>query len=275
MGKISFDYYSIDTNRYQDIKIKRLKKELGCAGVAVYDYILCEIYRVKGCFLEWDNNTAFDVAEYFGLKENLICEIVNYCCKVGLFDKGMLARENVITSHSIQSRFLKWSDLAKRKDVKIPEKYIAIPEQTLKITEYFDKEEKRKVDERKENEREFDHDPDFEKLILSFFGFNEINHFKNFKKFRECCAAIFFADQFDYFKIQGENYKKYIELIGVRYQCNFDNFLGKQENKFEDGVWCKENWEKKIADRQVANLISNKGATAVVTTFSQNKMNQT
>ena len=118
------------------------------------------------------------------------------------------------------------------------------------------------------------HDVEFENLILKFFGFNEINHFKNFKKFRECCAAIFFADKFDYFKIQCKNYKKYIELIGERYLCSFDNFLGKQENKFEDGVWDKENWEKKFADRQVANLLSNKGATAVVATFSQNKMNE-
>jgi len=65
-NKTGFDYYNVDTNRYQDMKIKRLKKSFGCNGVSVYDYILCEIYRVRGCFVEWDENTAFDVADYFG-----------------------------------------------------------------------------------------------------------------------------------------------------------------------------------------------------------------
>lgn len=89
-NKTGFDYYNVDTDRYQDIKIKRLKKDFGSSGIAVYDYILCEIYRVRGCFIVWDESTAFDVAEYFGLKENLVNEIVNYCCAVGLFDKALL-----------------------------------------------------------------------------------------------------------------------------------------------------------------------------------------
>ena len=61
--KTGLNYYTVDTDRYQDRRIKRLKKDLGCKGIAVYDYILCETYRVKGCFLEWDNNTVFYVEE--------------------------------------------------------------------------------------------------------------------------------------------------------------------------------------------------------------------
>ena len=85
-NKTGFDYYNVDTNRYQDMRIKRLKKDFGCDGIAVYDYILCEIYRVRGCFVEWDENTAFDVADYFGIKESLVNEIVNYCCAAGRID---------------------------------------------------------------------------------------------------------------------------------------------------------------------------------------------
>lgn len=47
-NKTGLSYYNVDTDRYQDMRIKRLKKDMGCRGVAVYDYILCEIYRVKG-----------------------------------------------------------------------------------------------------------------------------------------------------------------------------------------------------------------------------------
>lgn len=150
--KTGLEYYRLDTNRYQDRRIKRLKKDFGCNGIAVYDYLLCEIYRDKGCFLVWDESTAFDVAEYFGLKENTVKEIVNYCAAVGLFDKGLLCRESVLSSHSIQLRYLEMCNRAKRKNVKIPEEYhilpeecAKLPEESLKTTEVCDKEKKSKV----------------------------------------------------------------------------------------------------------------------------------
>lgn len=120
--KTGLNYYTIDTDRYQDRRIKRLKKDLGCKGIAVYDYIICEIYRVRGCFLEWDDNTVFDVAEYFGLEENTVQEVVKYCGSVGLFDKALLSR-GVITSASIQHRYIDMCSRAKRKAASIPEAY--------------------------------------------------------------------------------------------------------------------------------------------------------
>ena len=128
-NKTGLSYYSVDTDRYQDIKIKRLKKAFGCQGFAVYDYILCEIYRVQGCFLEWDESTAFDVAEYWGLKESLVNEIVKYCASVGLFDKELLC-SGIVTSRSIQERYLDFCARAKRKSFSIPEK--------IKLTEESD-----------------------------------------------------------------------------------------------------------------------------------------
>lgn len=160
-NKVGFEYYNIDTNRYQDIKIKRLKKDFGTSGIAVYDYILCEIYRVRGCFLVWDESTAFDVADYFGLKESLVNEIVNYCCVVGLFDKALLASGSVISSRSIQQRFMEMSTRAKRKDFKIPkeidiitEECKIIPEQSEIITEVSDRVKESKVNNSLSNTHE-------------------------------------------------------------------------------------------------------------------------
>jgi len=132
--KIGLEYYNIDTNRYQDIKIKRLKKDFGCSGISVYDYILCEIYRVKGCFIVWDESTAFDVAEYFGIKESLVNEIINYCGVVGLFSKELLIDESVISSLSIQKRYLDICNRAKRINYFIPEN-IKLTEESHIITE--------------------------------------------------------------------------------------------------------------------------------------------
>ncbi len=92
---------------------------------------------IKAVFLEWDESTVFDVAEYFGLKENLVKEIVNYCAFVGLFNKELLCRESVLTSRSIQQRYIDTCTRAKRKNFKIPEKYVILTEESPKITEEY------------------------------------------------------------------------------------------------------------------------------------------
>lgn len=132
-------YYSSDTNRFQDIRIKRLKKNFGCDGYSVYEYILNEIYRINGNFLVWDESTAFDVAEYWGLKESKVNEIVRYCCAVGLFDKALLSNGNVLTSQSIQKRYVNMCIHAKRKEIVIPNEYNILPEEYKIILEEYRK----------------------------------------------------------------------------------------------------------------------------------------
>lgn len=132
-NKTGLSYYSVDTDRYMDIRIKRLKKDYGCRGLAVYDYLLCEVYRVRGCFAVWDESTAFDVAEYLGLKESNVHEIVKYCGAVGLFDKALLSR-GIITSASIQRRYLDMCKRARRQVMIIPKEY-RITEESPQITE--------------------------------------------------------------------------------------------------------------------------------------------
>lgn len=140
--RTGFLYYNLDTDRFQDIRIKRLKKDLGCDGFAVYEYLLNEIYRVRGCFLVWDESTAFDVAEYWGLKENKVNEIVRYCCAVGLFDKALLSNGNILTSPSIQSRYVEMCIRAKRNEIKIPEECYILPEESkIILEEYLKKKE--------------------------------------------------------------------------------------------------------------------------------------
>ena len=133
-NKTGLSYYSVDTDRYMDIRIRRLVKDHGCRGLAVYDYLLCEVYRVQGCFVAWDEVTAFNVAEYLGLKESNVFEIVRYCGDVGLFNKELLSR-GVITSASIQRRYLEMCNRSKRKIAKIPEECRIIPEECRIIPE--------------------------------------------------------------------------------------------------------------------------------------------
>lgn len=132
--RVGLSYYSVDTDRYLDIRIRRLVKAFGCDGIAVYDYLLCNIYRVKGCFAAWDESTAFNVAEYLGLKESVVLEIVRYCGVVGLFNKELLSR-GIITSAAIQRRYIDTCIRAKRKNLEIPEFCRILPEETAKLPE--------------------------------------------------------------------------------------------------------------------------------------------
>lgn len=157
MAKQGLNYYNVDTDRYSDRKIKRLKHSFGCVGLAVYDYLLCEVYRDLGCGLVWDEDTAFDVAEYLGLKINVVKEIVKYCGVVGLFDSELLSG-GTITSSAIQKRYLEMSARAKRQNISIPEEWRLIPEKTAKLTEetaktteVFHKVNKSKVNNIREN----------------------------------------------------------------------------------------------------------------------------
>lgn len=109
-SKTGLDYYNLDTDIFLNRKIKRLIKHMSGKGFLIYSYILTEIYRDKGCFIVWDSDTAFDVSDFLNVPENVVNEVVSYCCKVGLFNKELLASESILTSVEIQER---WSRISK------------------------------------------------------------------------------------------------------------------------------------------------------------------
>ena len=74
MAKTGLSYYQAETDRFQDIKVKRLKKRYGCEGYAVYQYIQNEIYRVEGCYIRFTDDQLFDVSEYWGIEEQRVLQ---------------------------------------------------------------------------------------------------------------------------------------------------------------------------------------------------------
>ncbi len=111
-------------------------------------------------------------------------------------------------------------------------------------------EEMKGIGEVEEKESNYARDFDFENSVLSFWGYNETNHFQNFKKISECCAAIFSRNQLDHFKNQFKFYSAYIPLIGMTYKHSFAKYLGDQSECFENGVWNSENWEQKLIEQK-------------------------
>lgn len=117
MAKQGFSYYKAETDRFQDIKIKRLKKKHHCTGYAVYQYLLNEIYRVRGYMLRFTEDHLFDVSEYWDLEESVITEVIGYCAEIGLFDARLWQEKGVLTARSIQSRYLDICKMCKKTPV--------------------------------------------------------------------------------------------------------------------------------------------------------------
>ncbi len=98
------DYFPMDVDMFQDIKIRKLQKMRGCIGTALYFSLLCSIYK-SGYYISWNDDMAFCFAESSGIIEEDICSIIEECVVIGLFDEALWRTERILTSYSIQERF--------------------------------------------------------------------------------------------------------------------------------------------------------------------------
>jgi len=137
--KKGIDYFPADVDMFQDRKIKRLLRSAGAKGFTIYIYLLTHIYRENGYFLEWDEDSVFDVADDLNFAENVVEESVNVCCSHGLFNKEMLTDMGVLTSESIQQRWQKIVTEAKRVDTEIIPEYLIENGKPVFLTEETDK----------------------------------------------------------------------------------------------------------------------------------------
>ncbi len=104
--KPGLGYFPADTDRYSNMKIKRLKHVHNGIGMAIYDFLLHEIYRVDGYFIKLDQNMIYEVSIYWNLQEDKVKEIILYCIEIGLFNAEMYQKHGVLTSKSIQEKYI-------------------------------------------------------------------------------------------------------------------------------------------------------------------------
>lgn len=102
--KIGLDYFPMDVDFFQDIRIRKLIKYQGGKAVTVYALLLCIIYK-QGYYMRWDEELPFIVSEQTGFEEAYIQEVLKCCMVVGLFSKELYDSDKVITSKGIQERY--------------------------------------------------------------------------------------------------------------------------------------------------------------------------
>lgn len=104
--KTGLDYFPLDVGFYRDIKVRKLMRSNGGGkALVVYVVLLCNIYE-NGYYMVWDDDVPFMLSEILGFEEGTIHEVIKFCLSVGLLDKDMFTRHSILTSRSIQSRYL-------------------------------------------------------------------------------------------------------------------------------------------------------------------------
>ena len=131
-------FYRNNTDRYQDVKIKRLIYTYKCEGITIWDFILNEIYRLEGCYITFDDNFAFNVADTLKINEETVKNIVNFCVGIELFSAKIYADHQILTSKAIQNFYIDACIISKRKFMIIPEFIKLIQEETKLIQEETD-----------------------------------------------------------------------------------------------------------------------------------------
>ena len=112
-AKSGLEYFPMDIDFFQDIRIRKLIKRQGGKAITVYALLLCLIYK-NGYYMQWDEELPFIGSEMSGYDEAYVSEVIKTCLSLGLFDKNLYDTEQVLTSKGIQVRYCTIQRLNKR-----------------------------------------------------------------------------------------------------------------------------------------------------------------
>ena len=112
-AKMRLDYFPMDVDIFQDLKIRKLIKRQGGKAITVYTLLLCYIYK-NGYYMKWDSDLPFICSEQTGFEEAYVREVINVCLQLGLFSKSLYDKDGILTSRGIQERYQRICQLTRR-----------------------------------------------------------------------------------------------------------------------------------------------------------------
>lgn len=129
-------YFPFDTDFFQDKKIRALKGRYGTDGLAVYIYLLCEIYKA-GYYIVSDDDLILCLADDLNISEESARQIISFLLSRSLLTeiKGdkLAKSDTVLTAASVQRRYQE-AVKGLRRDVCVKAEYWLLePEDTLSI----------------------------------------------------------------------------------------------------------------------------------------------
>ena len=115
ISKPGLDYFPLDVNFFQDRKVRRISNRHHAAGIAALTSLLCLIYKEKGFYIAWNQDTLFDISQEVCCEEEEMQAIIDDCLSVGLFDTDIYKEYGILTSQAIQEQYHKIITDSRRK----------------------------------------------------------------------------------------------------------------------------------------------------------------
>ena len=145
--KSGLDYFPLDVNFFSDPKIKILKARYGTDGIAIYTYLLCEVYD-NGFYIKVDDDYMYIISDDLNLKPDLVKQVLTFLLERSLFDNTLFQSDAVLTSAGIQKRYqLAVKERAKKRPIEIKGYWLLNEENTepfIKVNHFGDKSGKNK-----------------------------------------------------------------------------------------------------------------------------------
>ena len=102
--KEGVEYFSFDVDFFSDKKIKVLKARYGADGIAIFLYLLCEVYK-NGYYLRVDHDFEFVISDDLNMNCDKVKQVLTFLLERSMFDKQLFQSDAVLTSAGIQKRF--------------------------------------------------------------------------------------------------------------------------------------------------------------------------
>ena len=103
--KQGLEYFPMDVDADTDEKVEYLTAKCGFIAFGVYVHLLMKIYK-NGYFMEWTDRTLYVTAKRLAIPADDLKKIIDGCIEAELFDAEIFEKFSVLTSQSIQKRYL-------------------------------------------------------------------------------------------------------------------------------------------------------------------------
>ncbi len=132
MAKEGIDSFLLDC--HTNDTLAELEAEFGEKGLVIIIKLWQKIYSEKGYYCKWgEKGAVLFLSRWFGggsgVSKGLINEVVSYAVNIGLFDKTLFEKYNILTSPRIQRQYF---DVVKRREcVNVVGDYILLEKNAL------------------------------------------------------------------------------------------------------------------------------------------------
>jgi len=107
------EYFPLNVNFINDLKVRKLLLSCGAESIAVLIYLLSTIYKDEGYFVEVHEDEIDLIALDVNVTPEFVLEVINKACEVRFFDVNLYNNFNILTSKGIQERYLKITERRK------------------------------------------------------------------------------------------------------------------------------------------------------------------